>query len=602
MAAPSRSIPPMPSPLARYLPFLDLRGWRVADLRGDLTAAAAVTVLSIPQGLAYAMMAGLPPAVGLYASMVPAIVGGLFRSSRHVVAGPTNALSLLVGGAIAAVVASTGADPVTIAGTLALMVGVIQLLAGLLRLGAFVDYISSPVVLGYITGAAVLIALGQLPNLTQTHMSGAHLPGQLLSWVRGLDAVNPMAVALGLGTTAAIVLLRLLNRRVPGALLAMVGGIVLEYTFGLHDRGMRVIADIAPVRGQLPPWTWPSLSHVELLVPAAVAATVLSLVESSSVARAIAARTGDRIEPDTEFAGQGLSNLAAAFTGGYPTSGSLGRSMANWQSGARTRLAGPLGGVLVLLVVLFGGPVVDHTPVASLAGILLVLGWDLIDWKRIRLTMRAGRGDALAFVTTLVGTWVLELDKAIYVGVVISLVLFLRRARLITVVELAFDDDLRLREVAVADDAPGANETAPPVGSFHRCCAIRVLHVEGSLFFGAASELQASLDEAVEDPSVRVLVLRLKRCQGLDMTTAEVLRSCAEGLRAQGRHLVLVGMRAPVMARMEAFGLPKAVGAENLFPTEERWFVAMDRALTRARELAGEHEVGCPVERYLEGR
>jgi SulP family sulfate permease len=582
---------------ARLLPFLDLKNWRLSDLRPDLVAATAVTVLSLPQGLAYAMMAGLPPVVGLYASMIPAVVGGLFRSSRHVVAGPTNALSLLVAGAIAQGVAVTGADPVAVAATLALLVGALQLGAGLLRLGAFVDYISSPVVLGYISGAAVLIALGQLPHLTATPMKGAHLPGQLASWVSGLHGTDLRALALGLGTTLGIVAIRAINRKLPWALLAMVVGIGLERVLSLHARGLRIIADIAPVEGTLPPFVIPTFEGAELLLPAAIAATVLSLVESSSVARAIAARTGDRIEPSVEFTGQGLSNIAAAFTGGYPTSGSLGRSVANWQAGARTRLAGPIGGVMVMGVVLFLGPLVERTPIPSLAGILLVLGWDLIDIPRIRATFRAGAGDALALATTMIGTWLFDLDKAIYFGVIVSVVLFLRRARLITVNELAFDDEGKLREVALSeDDAP-----APPSG-WERCCAIRILHVEGSLFFGAASELQGALDSVMDDDGVRVLVLRLKRCQGLDVTTAEVLRSTAEALKAQGRHLVLVGMRPPIMARMVAFGLPETVGRENLFPTQDKWFVAMDRALARAAELAGHHDQPCPVERYLAER
>lgn len=586
----------MPSALSRYLPVTDLRSWRPADLGPDLRAGAVVTVLSIPQGLAYAMMAGLPPAAGLYASMLPAIVGGLFRSSRHVVAGPTNALSLLVGGAVATVAASTGASPVELALTLALMVGAVQLAAGVFRLGTFVDYISSPVVLGYITGAAILIVLGQLPNLTGSPMTGAHVAEQLWSWSHGLDTADPIAVALGLGTTLGIVLLRAFDRRVPGALIVMAVGIALDLIFDLRGHGLRTIADLAPVEARLPPLTLPSLTHVSVLVPAALAATVLSLVESSAVARAIAANTGDRIEPSTEFAGQGLANLAAAFTGGYPVSGSLGRSVANWQAGARTRLAGPIGAVLVGAVVLFAGPLVSHTPIASLAGILLVLGWDLVDRVRIRTTLRGGLGDSAAFLTTLVGTWVLDLDKAIYLGVIISIVLFLRRARLITVVELAFDLEHRLREVP----RPGEDE-APP-GDFTRCPAIRVLHVEGSLFFGAASELEHALDDAVDDPAVRVLILRLKRCQDLDVTAAEVLSSRAEAMRARGGHLLLVGMRPPILARMEALGLPAVVGRENLFPTEPRWFVAMDRALDRALVLAGPHEEHCPVERYLELR
>lgn len=575
----------------RWLPLQDLRAWRPADLGADLAAAAAVTVLSVPQGLAYAMMAGLPPAVGLYASIWPAIFGGLFRSSRHVVAGPTNALSLLVGTAVAGVAARTGASPVELAVTLALTVGAIQLAAGLFRLGALVDYISNSVVLGYISGAAVLIALGQLPHLSRTPMVGADLGSRLYSWASGLGAVDLRSLLLGLGTVAAIALFRRIDRRIPGALLAMLGGIVICRVFRLDAAGLRTIADIAPVPSTLPGFAAPKLAWVGPLLPAAIAATVLSLVESSAVARSIAGRTGDRIDASTEFAGQGLANIAAAFTGGYPVSGSLGRSMANWRSGARTRLAGVLGAAMVAAVVLVGAPLVDHTPLASLAGILLVLAWDLLEWERIRMTLKGGAGDVAAFLATLVGAWIFDLDKAIYLGVAISLVLFLRRARMITVTELVVDENDRLRERLDDKDIFA-----------RRCEAVRVLHIEGSLFFGAATELSESLEGVIDDPRVRVLVLRLKRCQGLDMTTSEVLRATVEAMRRGGRHVVLVGMRPPVMARMEAFGLVEAFGRENLFPTEAGWFAAMDRAVLRAITLVGEHEAKCPLHAYLTER
>ena len=564
-------------------------------------AATVVTVLSIPQGLAYAMMAGLPPVVGLYACMAPAIVGGLLRSSRHVVAGPTNAVSILVGGAVAALALSTGESPATLALTLAFLVGILQLSAGVLRLGALVDYISNPVVLGYVSGAGVLIGIGQLGNLTGTSMPGANVLARLVGWMGTLGDTNPWALGMGLGTTALIVALRLVDSRIPGALFAMALALIASIGLDLPGHGVRVIGDLAPVPAALPPFTLPSMGHLSVLLPAAVATTVLSLVESSAVARAIAARTGDRIDSSTEFVGQGFANLAAAFTGGYPVSGSLGRSMVNWRTGARTRLAGVLGGLMVLLVVLFAGPLVDHTPVASLAGLLLVLAWELVDRPRIRLVFRSSWGDALAFLATMIGAWVLALDQAIYLGVAISVALFLRRARLITAAELAVDEANHLRETRM-DSAADEDDLLPPGGEFQRCPAIRVMHVEGSLFFGAASELQEILDEVGADPETRCIVLRLKRCQGLDLTTAEVLRGAGEHLRASGRSLVLVGMRPAVMERMEALGLPGAIGKENLFPTEPGWFAAMDAALQRAQDLVGPHEDDCPLDRYLAGR
>ncbi len=595
--------------LQRYLPLTELRDWRPADLPKDLVAAVAVAVLSVPQGVAYALIAGLPPAAGLYAAAIPAIIGALFRSSRYVVAGPSNALSLLVGGGVAMLAASTGATPMQIAVSVALMVGVMQVAAGLLRLGALVDYISNPVVLGYITGAGVLIGVGQLPNLTHTPMARGDIFTRLASWVGGLGGLDTLTLGLGLGTTALVLLLRVIDRRIPGAVAAMVAGIGASMAFDLQGRGVKVVADLAPIPASLPPLTLPELSHLPALVPLAAAATVLSLVESSSLARAIASNTGERLDTSVDFAGQGLANIAAAFTGGYPVSGSLSRSMLMWQAGGKTRMGGILAGLLVLAVLLVAGPLVDHTPVASLAGLLMVLAWDLVDRKRIRVTLNSGIGDSAAFLVTLVGTWVLDLDKAIYLGVLISIALFLRRARLLTVRELAVDPRGRLREAA-SGLAPDDDELPELSDGFRPCPQLRILHVEGSLFFGAASELQHVLDVAASDPDLRVLIVRLKRCQGLDVTAAEVLRSSAELLRRTQRHLILVGMRPPVMARLRAFGIADAIGDDHLFPTEPGWFVAMDHAIEQGlRFLDGpDYDSGhcdadtCPLREYLELR
>jgi SulP family sulfate permease len=363
------------------------------------------------------------------------------------------------------------------------------------------------------------------------------------------------------------------------------------------------IGDLAPVPAGLPPFGLPTFEHARALLPGAVAVAVLSLVESSAVARSLAGRTGDRVDASVEFYGQGIANLLAAVTGGYPVSGSLGRSVANWRAGAKTRLAGMFGGLLVLLVVLLAGPVVDYTPTASLAGLLLVVAWDLVDRARIRQTLRSGSGDGLAFLVTMVGAWTLALDDAIYLGVGLSIVMFLRRARQLVVRELVVDGAGRLREATTAIAAED-DELPEPEEGFALCPQVRILHVEGSLFFGAAGELAAALDAALSDPEIRVLIVRLKRCQGLDVTTAEVLRATAQRVRSEGRHIILVGMRAPVMERMRTLGIVAVVGEEQVFPTEPGWFVAMDHAIGRGLVLLADHHdhESCALERYLGGR
>ena len=578
------------SAFSRHLPFTDLGQVRPRDLAGDLTAALVSTFMAVPQGIAYAVIAGMPPAMGLYAAAIPTIVGSLLRSSRHVITGPTNAVSLLVGGGVALL---TGADPLMIGVTLAVMVGVLQTCAGALRLGTVVDYISNPVVLGYITGAGMLIGLGQLPNVTGTPSAQGHLVEKLFLWVQSLGQTSHMAVAMALGTAALILALRKVHRMIPGALIAMAVATALSMVFDLNAAGLAVISDLSPVPAGLSPLTVPDLSLLPTLLPLAVAVTVLSLVESSSVARAIASKTGQRLDTSAEFTGQGIANIVAGFVGAYPTSGSLSRSALNEQTGAKTRLSGVFAGLLMILVLLLFGPVVNHTPIASLAGLLLIVAVDLVDLRKIKLTMKGQFGDKLAFVATMLGTWLLPLDKAIYLGVAISLVLFLRRARLLVIKELAMDEEGRLQEVE------GKREHM----HFERCDSVHILNVEGRLFFGVTGELQTALDDVIRETEADVIVLRLKRTQGMDVTIASVLESAAKRLQAQKRHLVLAGVRQDTMAILERTGIAQTIGEDKIFTSRDRWFESMRHAIGHACALRpqGRPCEKCPLGRLIDG-
>jgi len=582
---------------AQLLPMLDLAGYRGADAGKDAMTAVTLTFLAIPQGIAYAMIAGLPPVMGLYGSCVPLIVGSLFRSSRNVITGPTNALSLLVGTAGAA---AAGLDPVPTALLLAFLVGAIQLGAGLLRLGVLVDYISIPVVMGYITGAGILIVVGQLPHLTETAGGGGNLFEEVAAWAAHAGGANGWALGAGVLTLGGIVALRALDRRIPGALVMLAIFTGLSWLLDAHETyGLTTVADLSPVPEGLPPLSLPfgsgpfawSFDVWGALLPIAIATTVLSLVEASAVGRAIAAKTGQRVELSTEFVGQGLANLAAAFFGGYPVSGSLSRSAITERSGARSRLVGVFNGLMMMGVLLALGPAVNYTPICALAGLLFVVAYDLIDVPRIRSILAARRSDAAAFLVTVLGTWALRLDQAIYLGVALSVFLFLRSAQLLSIHYLVFGDDGRLMELRPGD----------PEHAARACASVRMVQLEGQLFFGAAGELADALDEVIADPEVQVLWLRMRRAFGMDVTIAQTLTAAAERLRAEGRHLILVGVRAPAAAVLEKIGAIEAIGRDRVFDKVPSWFDASDRGLRLALELVGEHrcDEACPIAAHL---
>ncbi len=568
-------------------------------LSRELWPATSVAFLAVPQGLAYATIAGLPPVVGLYASMIPPVVGGLLRSSRHVVTGPTNALSLLVG---AAVVSTHSGDPVQVALALAVMVGVIQVAAGLLRLGRVVGYVSTSVVLGYITGAALLIAAGQLSNLTGTEGVRGTLWAMVRGWAGGLVDTSGVSVMVGAATFLIFAGVRWLNRRrqakYPGALIALGAVTTASWTMGLEQRGLQVVSDISEISSGLPPLTPPSVELWPELLPLAIACAVLSLIESSSVARAIAGRTGDVIDSSREFFGQGMANLAAGLFSGYPVSGSLGRSALNEQSGAQTRWSSVMSGVVLFALVMFAGSAINHTPIASLAGILFVIAFDLVDTKRILQAVRASGADAVAFMVTLIGTCSIRLDLAIYLGISMSLVLHLRRARMLVIRELVLTSEGRMHEGAPEERAPqggGMERSQSIVGAHqHRCHKVRILHVEGALFFGSAPELGAALDKMSHEDDLVALVVRLKRTSGMDASCADELSATAMRMRERGRHLVLAGLNREAYRVLERSGALDVIGDQNVFETEQTWLRALDAARVHAMVLAEGECATCP--------
>ncbi len=552
----------------KFLPLTDLSTLRFQDVRADLVAAMTVTFIAIPQGVAYAMIAGLPPAVGLYASFLPAIVGALFRSSRHVITGPSNALSLLVGtGVAAALAASSGGDPETVAlgaaVAMAFLVGVFQVSAGALRLGVLVDYISTPVVAGYITGAGVLIGIGQLPNATGTAGGSGSAPERILAWLADVASASPITVAVALGTTVAIATLRRIDKRIPAALLVLAAATIATWLFDLGPRGLSRIYDLSPTPSGLPTITLPDLEGWRALLPFAVAATVLSLVESAAVARTLSIKSGQRLDLSTEFTGQGLANIAASVSSGYPTSASLARSTLNINSGARSRLSGVLTGVLVGASLLFFAPAIDYTPIAALAGLLFVLAWDLVDVARIRSIVLGRPSDAIAFAATVIGTWVLSLDQAIYFGVVLSLFFYLRRARF-----------LRTSYLRRTPDGGIAETSEPPDDS------TLVIDVNGQLFFAAVRELDAAIEAAVANEATRCVILRLRRALGMDVTVALRLAEVATNMRESGKRLVLTGVGSKTRRLLDRVGALEQIGAANVYDESEQVFDGVTAAIS----------------------
>jgi len=539
-----------PNWLARVFPALRW-GPRVnrQSLRADLAAGAVGAVVVLPQGIAFATLAGLPPQYGLYAAMVPAIVAALWGSSWHLVSGPTNAISLVVFATMTQIAEPGSAHYVSLVITLSFIVGLIQLATGLARLGVLVNFISHTVVVGFTAGAAMLIITSQLRNFFGVPVPHGALFFQTLHAVAvGADQIEPYAVLVGAVTLAAGVAARRWLPKFPYMIVAIVAGSVLGYVFnrwlGQGDTGIRTLGALP---GALPALSTPQLSFdgLRTLTGAAIAVSVLGLVEAVSIARSIAAKSGQRIDGNQEFIGQGLSNLIGSFFSAYPSSGSFNRSGANYEAGARTPLAAVLSAGFLVLIVLVVAPLAAFIPVASMAAILFLVAWSLFDFHHIGTILRASRADSAVLVVTFLATLVMHLEMAVLLGIVLSLVLYLHRT-----------SRPALRSMIPDPQSPARKFRERQAGEVE-CPQLQVLRIEGSLYFGAASHVGEYLQQMEERrPAQTHLLLFSRSMNFIDVAGAELL--AAEGRRrlARGGGLYFHGLReaASKMLHGPAFG------------------------------------------------
>ena len=543
--------------LQRLLPMLRWRPMVNRDtLRADALAGLSGAIILVPQAVAYASIAGLPPEYGLYTAMVPVIIAALFGSSWHLVSGPTAAISIVIFATISPLAAAGSAAYVSLVLTLTFMVGVLTLAMSAARLGSLVNFVSQSVVVGFTAGAAILIATSQLKNFfgLAAPASSSFL-GMLGGVGRQLGHLNPYVTAVGVATLASGLLSRRFLPRVPYMITAMVVGslfaLLLEALLGPAAR----VATVAAVPSALPPLSMPdwSFETFSQLASVAPALTVLALTEALAIARAVALKSGQRIDGNQEFLGQGLANLVGSFFSSYVSSGSFTRSGVNYSAGARTPMAAMFSSVCLVAILLLLAPAVRFLPIASMAAILFLVAYSLIDLHHIRVILRASRTETAVLVATLLATLFLHLEIAIYVGVGLSVVLFLGRTA-----------QPRVRQ---ALPAPGA-------GAYHyvdrdgrpECPQLRSVFIDGPIYFGAVDHVQRLLRRIDDrDPDAKHLMVLAPGIGFVDLSGGELLAQEARRRKALGGGLYFHRMQQPVRETLEKAGYLGDIGTENLF-------------------------------------
>jgi len=545
----------MPGAMSRYLPILEWgRSYDRATAGGDLFAAVIVTIMLIPQSLAYALLAGLPPETGLYASMAPIVLYSIFGSSRALAVGPVAVVSLMTAAAVGVASEAAGVSPVLAALTLAFLSGAMLVAFGLLRLGFIANFLSHPVIAGFISASGILIAVSQLKHILGVSASGHTLVEIATSLIGNLGETNLFSLGLGVGATVFLFWVRsglkpLLRRLGLGPrladLLAKAGPVLaigvttwVVWAYDLTERGVSVVGAVPQ---SLPPLTMPSMDMelVSMLFVPALLISIIGFVESISVARTLAAMRRQSVDPDQELIGLGAANVGAAFTGGFPVTGGFSRSVVNFDAGAQTPAAGAFTAVGLAVAALFLTPLVFFLPKATLAATIIVAVVSLIDLRILQNTWAYSKRDFAAVAATMVLTLLVGVEVGVTTGVVLSVLLFLY--------------DTSRPHVAEVGLVPGTQhfrnilrhrvETDPEV---------LTLRIDQSLYFANASFLEAYiLDRIAQDEGIRHIILMFSAVNDVDYSAQHTLVDLSARLADLGITLHLSEVKGPVMDRLE---------------------------------------------------
>ena len=557
---------------SRFFPFL--RWWPRVNretLKSDLIAGLTGAVIVLPQGVAFALIAGLPPVYGLYSAMVPPIIAALFGSSRHLISGPTTAISIVVFATVSKFAEPGSAQFIGMALTLTFLAGAYQFALGLARMGALVNFVSHSVVVGFTAGAAILIATSQLK-----HFFGIKIPAGesfLHTWqdiFQQIHDINPYVTAIAAATLITGILFMRYKPKWPGMLFAMIIGSVVAALLAYETKAIQLVGELPQ---QLPPFSLPDLSlkSLKVLGSGALAIAMLGLVEAVSIARSVALKSGQRINGNQEFIGQGLANIVGSFFSSYASSGSFTRSGINYTAGAITPMAAIFAAISLALIVLIVAPLAAYLPIAAMAGILLIVAYRLIDFHHIANILRTSKRESAVLLTTFFATLFVELEFAIYVGVMLSLVIYLMRTSRPNIVTRTPDPH-----------SPGRHMVTDP--KLPECPQLKIVRVDGSLFFGAVDHVQNQFQQfLVQNPGQKHLLIIGNGINFVDIAGAEMLVQEARRRRNLGGGVYLSKVKEEACRILKRGGFVDHLGDEHIFVTKvdaiQSIFKRLDRSI-----------------------
>ncbi len=588
-----------------FIPFKkDFERYSWDLLKSDLIAGLSVAMLTVPQAMAYSLVAGLPISTGLLCSIFSALVVAFFGSSRHLIVGPSNAIAILIQAGIMEILFTYYRDVLEpdkkelslhILTQILLVVGAMQLFAAFFKLGRLTHFVSHTVIVAYVTGIALALVINQSFPLL-----GISVPQTASSlFERGYYIITQLQHAhwptaiIGVSCIGILLAIKRIDSRIPAGAIMLgivaIGAYFCDYTYRYFSPDstfinweyiskifdpINVVGDTRG-DGLIPQWDWPFFNTglMNHILPVAFAIALLSVMEALSASKAVAASSGQRLSINQEIFGLGLGNLCSSFITAFPVSGSAARTALNYDSGAKTRLSAVFNSAFVALILLSFGFLIRHIPVAAFSALLIVSAGSIINFKQLLLCFKATRSDASVLVLTILSCIFFSLDIAFYMGVVMSISLHLKKAAIPQVVEFTVDEGGILHNI--------------DSHSLQISRKIRFIKVEGELFFGAADIFQSALKSfAEDDTTTRVLILQLKNARDIDATTCLALQHLHDFLKNSGRHLIFCGLTHQIWDVLSDSGIVDTIGKANLFIFDERLpLLSTQKALNRAHEL-----------------
>ena len=567
--------------IKRFLPFLRWFPMSGSTVKADAIAGITVALVLIPQSMAYASLAGLPPYYGLYAAFLPVMVAALWGSSSQLGTGPVAVVSLLTASAITPLAAIGSPEFIALAIMLSFMVGAFQLMLGVFKLGVVVNFLSHPVIVGFTNAAAMIIALSQLNKIFGVEKPRSEFfLGDIWQMILNLGDTHYATLIFGVVSVVGIMVAKKKWPKLPGVLIAVAGTTIVSWAIGFENMGGAVVGTIPE---GLPSLSMPTFNMevFGVMFTNAIIIALIGFMEAISIAKAMAAKTKERIDPSQELIGQGLGNLLGSISSAYPTSGSFSRSAVNMNAGALTGMSSVYTGIIVLITLLFLTPLLYHLPKAVLAAVIMTAVFGLINFSAVKHAWKASRHDGIASIVTFVATLAFapHLDKGIMIGAGLAILLYLYRTMSPRVAILGRYKDGTLRDVKVNN-----LETSEQI------IAIRF---DGSLYFANVAFFEDAILEAVSDkPNAEYVLVVGDAINQLDASGEEVIHHLLLRLRENNIQLVFSGLKKQVLEVMRKTSLMKDLGDENMFANED---MALESIYKRLGETSEFDSVSCPL-------